>query len=79
MAIKGIVILEELSIYFELLESNIVQYTITDSFTGKKEEKEAPSYDFFATLAIAVHHEGKPEPKDFEIAEKIQGEIRWIP
>lgn len=79
--IEGRIVMEDTTIQFEyLVEKSSVRYTVTDTFLNKTETFEDPARKFFSALAIAVHLDGMPDWKtDYEDAESIMGEIRWIP
>lgn len=83
--IAGQVIFEDITLVFNLRDNNTVHYTVTEnSINGhtlhKVETKIVPSDAFFKALAIAVHNDGMPDHEaDYDEAESIMGDIRWIP
>ena len=81
--IAGTIILELTTIIYKVDQTNnTVTYTVTDDFGVEHIEETftVPQYDFFAALAIAIHNDGEPNmAKDYPIAEKLMGKIRWIP
>ena len=79
--IKGTIVLEDTTIGFDYIyEGNLVSYFVRDNLEYKEESFTVPARKFFSALAIAVHLDGMPDWKtDYEDAESIMGEIRWIP
>ena len=81
--IAGNIILETTTITFNVdYKNNMVTYTVMDDFEGERIEETftVPQYDFLAALSIAIHNDGEPNmEKDYPIAEKLMGKIRWIP
>ena len=80
MSICGSIVLKDVQVEFFIDENDTCTYTITDLFTGDNETLVCDGPDFMKALAIAVHYDGMPNAEvDYPDAEKIQGEIRWIP
>lgn len=79
--ICGNIIMEDTSISFQHnQETGEVTFTVIDALISKSETKTVPQDKFFKALAIAVHNDGMPDyNKDYDDAESIMGEIRWIP
>ena len=79
--ICGNIIMEDTSISFQHnQETGEVTFTVIDALIGKSETKTVPQDKFFKALAIAVHNDGMPDyNKDYDDAESIMVEIRWIP
>ena len=81
MGIRGLIVLEDVSIQFEIIGMD-AKATIVETRDGdeRREELECSGEAFMSTLAIAMHWTGTPDyVKDYPAAEKLMKDIRWIP
>jgi hypothetical protein len=75
---KGSITMEDTSISWDIDDALTAHYTVTCG--DVTEAFSVPQAKFLKALAIAVHNDGMPDYReDYEEANALMGQIRWIP
>lgn len=81
--IAGTMVFEDQSLHWQLLDGDVVRYTITEGFEGNTEMVECSWAAFGAAMALAIGSDEMPGAEALyllaEPAMPKAGILRWIP